>query len=257
MSNAISFSHLVDDVMSRSHRPALPGNISDVSSYANSTIIQVANTGLYKRDLMELMITVTSTQGHYIWQRPRNFRQMQAVRYNVIGPEGFIYPLRREPGRDVDSDGIYYYYYSGDSIVFNGVTQDQIIALAFYTRPRRLPYFADGKRPAYYDLMLDAWVEDENVMVPDPPAGVTEEEFRRGMSANWPILDWYELIAEGTVTKYFNKLGDERAKSTYAVFRELIKDVPRTEIIGHTEFMQLPANTSGVLNSTSQQGAVQ
>ena len=105
--------------------------------------------------------------------------------------------------------------------------------------------------------MLDAWVEDENVMVPDPPAGVTEEEFRRSMSANWPVLDWYELIAEGTVTKYFNKLGDERAKSTYAVFRELIRDVPRTEIIGHTEFMQIPANASSVDVINTQQGATE
>ena len=236
----VSFSDLVDRCAARTNRPvgAAVSHITEsIAVYANSTIRQIANTGLYSVDLIEERVNVTATP--HIWQKPRNFKQMAAVRYNIVTADGIVYPTRREPGKDLNEFDIHYYYYSGDSIIFNGVSVGTEIGIAYYSRPRRFVYYPLAERPVRFN-------EDTGDF--EYLAGINNEadrEIAREKCLNWVIERWFELCQEGVISKIYNQLNDPRGKTVFANFRDLLQDVPANELTGHTETSQLPVNTAG------------
>jgi hypothetical protein len=226
----ISFSDLVRDCIARAHRPATDTPLMNCIAYANATIKNIASTGEYKADLAEAVLTADAIP--YVYVKPRNYRQTLAVSYPQASGADPIYPEPLQPGK-VLLDQNFYYYYSGNTIVFNGVAVGSSVNVAYYTHPKRFVYYPVGEEPAYYDEETESWVYATAYDVDDDT-----REAARDLVSHWVIERWYDLLAEGTLTKLYNHLGDDRSRATFANYKDLLQDVPKGEILGFTEWQQ-------------------
>jgi hypothetical protein len=51
-------------------------------------------------------------------------------------------------------------------------------------------------------------------------SNTVEEALRRDNALNWLVMDWFEVILEGTKTKLFKQYGDERQVASYALYKQ-------------------------------------
>lgn len=217
-----TFSAAVDDVLVRSGRPE---RRADAISYVRQTLreCQVYKKVVFARDLIEDQLTATTDP--YIWDRPSELRILRTVKYSsqydCRGQN--IYPKFLRPGKIQESED--YFYYGGPNYyAFKGVNVGGTIGVGYYSYFKKLPYYAADARPAVFDLNTDSWTY--LTATTD-----VEKEAARALVTNWLLFDWYDLILEGALAKILKTVNDERAPSTFALFKSLQKDLMAGEEI--------------------------
>lgn len=225
MEESQTFSALVDDVVARSGRR---DRLTSIIAYARTTIRECLVLDFFDQNLVEAQITVDAIP--FIWKRPATLRSILAVRtpyYNRRGER--IFGVERKPGMSV-ADDEKYFYLSGDSYVFANVAVGDVLDIAYYEYCAPLVYTADvDARPARYDLTIQDWVYHQ--------AYSASEELKleaREKVSNWLLFYWYELIAEGTLSKVYKLINDEqRMRSSYALYKSAQKDLVAGESVAY------------------------
>lgn len=206
MAEINTFSSLIDEAVVVSGRP---DRLASMASYLRSTIRESQSLALFAHDLVEDEITPTANP--HIWQVPEVFRTLLAVKY-VDTIDGFEdrYPQLIPPGRKQRGiDDLY--YVSGASIVFSGVDPTvDTIKLAYYSYAKALIYYDPSSRPAIYDSET-GWN--------------TTDTAKQELVSNWLLMHWYDLLLEGTLAKVFKITGDQRAVSSFALYKSMQKDL--------------------------------
>lgn len=210
-----TFSAAVDSVIARSQRP---DRRADIIAYVRQTMreCQVFKKIAFARDLIEDQLTATSSP--FIWDRPQELRLLRTVQYGIFGARNAqIYPTFLRPGKKQETEQ-YYYYAGPDYFVFKGVDAGTIVNVAYYAYFKKLPYYAIADRPAVFDLETDNW----NYLT-----ATTDQDkaIARALVSNWLLFDWYDLIVEGGLAKIFKTVGDQRAVSSFALYKSLQNDL--------------------------------
>lgn len=208
-----TFSAAVDDAVSRSGRP---DRKADIISFARVTIREMQVLRFFRNDLTE--DTIIATTDNYVWNYPSNFRIMRTVRYPYFDARGQrIYPQEVLPGeRQKLFD---YFYYSGPGYyVFGGTGIGAQIDVAYYSYLPKLAYYEAADRPARFYLETDAWEYLSN--------GTAEEnEAARNKVTNWLLSNYYDFVVEGTMAKILKVVGDNRAPSSFALYKSYQNDL--------------------------------
>lgn len=206
------FSEAVDDVARRSRRFS---QLADIGDYLNATVRECARLSLFSHDLVEDTLVVDAVP--FVWQRPLNLIGMRAVKY----ADG-SYPDFLRPGR-ILTDRQRYFYSASTYFVFAGAESGSSISVAYYTYPKRLQYYAIAERPATFDFFTEEWT------YLTPPADEAAELIAQAKVSNWLLLRHYEAMKEGTLAKLFKSVGDERAGSTFALYKSMQGDIKTAE----------------------------
>lgn len=203
------YSEIVDAVILRSGRPDLA---LDVQSYVNQTIRQLSAKAFFDKNLVE--DGVTAAADPHTWTRPVRLQRLQTVRY----PSG-LYPEFHRPGRVLRNKS-YYYYAAATYYIFKGCSTGTV-AVAYFQFPKRLEYRAAGiaTRLAIYSQEDETWTYD-----PSLTTDALQLAQRENVS-NWLLLDWYDLVMEGTLAKIFKQVKDtERSATHYSQFMRTISE---------------------------------
>lgn len=213
------FSELVDKVIAVSRRTDL---LIDVVSYMNASIREAHVSAFFARDLVEDQLSVSSSP--FIWSPPRNLRTFRTVKYS----DG-LFPQYMPPGKR-QRDLSRFYYMSGTSFVFAGVTQDELIDVAYYQYPQRFNYYLEAARPAKWDNETETWTYLQGSNYVSALATAEQEETARNKVSNWLLQLWPDIAYEGAYAKVLKRNGDERASSSFALFSAYKKDLIRGEL---------------------------
>lgn len=218
------FSELVDICVARS---GMPNKQADTVAYANQTIRDMQAKQMLGKNFNE-DITVTSSHPH-AWTPPVRFQRIRAAHYPSVNR----YPEFLQPGA-ILVNKIYYFYRSTTVFIFNGHATVETIGLGYYRFQKKLDYFAPGLREAVYDFGDELWAfpiqaADRAKLVAE---GATDTELaifdaaallaqpgHISNASNWLLLDWFELVQEGTLAKIFKLVADtERAATHFSFF---------------------------------------
>jgi len=217
-----TFSQIIDDTIRVSGR----GKVEQtrIAGYARATMRECQVKATFKRDFTEDQITATADP--HIWTVPASFRIMHTVRY-----PNEIYPHFREPGaRQKDFD--FFYYRATDYFAFKGIAATDLIDLAYYSYFMPLVYFEATKRPARYFADLAQWQYlDGNGVYQTTLGTAALDTAAEALVSNWILFSWYDTILEGTIAKVFKINKDERAKSSFALFKSLQQDIILGEVV--------------------------
>lgn len=215
------FSELVDRIVIRSGRP---DKILDITAHANSTLREMQGLALFWRDLIEDQIVPTAGVNSYSWTVPNNFRRLRAVKYSSHGYENQYPPLLR-PGK-VQRGSDVFYYSAGNYFVFSGLggQSNQTVPnidLAYWITPRRFKYYDQPSRPAVYDTEADDWDPAlyNPVLTGTPDQQLAQAEVQQELVANWVLQKYSEFVEEGTLAKILKVVGDDRAGSSFALYK--------------------------------------
>lgn len=212
MTEVNTFSALVDDTIRRTGRPE---KRADIVSYARQSMRECQILGKFRQDMTE--DTLTATGDGYIWTLPNYFREFKSVRYGLYNNrDEMIYPRQAQPSerqRNLE----YFYYLGVDYSVFKGVSVNVKIDVAYFSFFRKLAYYVLASRPATFSL------EDEVWTYLTATTDVTKEA-ARALVTNWMLIDWYDLVLEGTCAKVHKAVGDPRAPSSFALYKSLQND---------------------------------
>lgn len=220
MTEISTFSALVDDVYGRSIRR---DKLADIISYARSSLRECTVLSHFERSNIE--VEEVTTASPHIMQRPSRFRQFTAVEYPIYDGHGNpIHPKLKQPGSYTKTSYDYYYYVSGDSFIFAGLSANVIIKIEYASYFKPLPYYAVADRPAVYSMETESWSYHADYI-----GNQTLQQQARELVTNWLVFDWYDLILEGTIAKLYKSVGDERASSSYALYKQYQKDLLRGE----------------------------
>ena len=216
MAETGTFSALVDDVILRSARR---DRLQDVIAYARSTIRECSVLAVFEQNLVELPIVATTSP--HIWERPALLRNTTAVAYPYFDRRGDPVKVHHRKPSTIKPSDLYYFYHSGNSTIFAGIAIGDTINLAYSAYAPRFHYYADAtERPATFDdetqswAYLDAWDDNEDL-----------KQQAEELVSNWLIFYWYDLIIEGTLTKIFKQVGDERSKASFSQYKSQQKDL--------------------------------
>ena len=217
-----TFSAAVDDCVGRSGRI---DRKADIMSYLRLTLRETQVLAYFFRDLVEDEITGV-TSDPYTWPIPNYFRIMEAVQYPYLldsrGNVIFAKPLTVNK-RMQEED--YYYYGSGNSIVFVGHGLQSgvsvTINVAYFTYFAPLAYFSTtDNRPARY--LIDDETGAEGWEYTDAYSGSDAlNEAAQALVTNWLLERWYQVMVEGALAKLYKTVGDDRQTSTYALYKQL------------------------------------
>ena len=193
-------------------------------SYARASIREAQTEAVFDRDRTETQILATANP--HIWTRPQCFRIMETIEYPLVP----TFPHFQKPGRAQGRDTDYFYYAAANYFVFTQLEVADPINLSYFTYFQPLVYFAVADRPARYFADLAQWKYlDGNGDFVDT-LGTTElDEAAQALVTNWLLFDWYDLVLEGTLAKIFKINGDQRAVSSFALFKSFIKDLLQGE----------------------------
>lgn len=210
-----TMSAAVDAAIQRSGRP---DRRADIISYLRQTLREIQSLAYFERDLIEDQLTANADP--YTWDVPNGFRMMRTVEYpGLFDPQGHtVYPRYMPPGRHLRGHDVYYYR-SGDYYVFAGHGASSgsttSINIAYYRYALPLAYYATvADRPARYFLETESWTY-ATASTDD------EKETARNQVTNWLLFHWYDTVIEGALAKVFKAIGDERAVSTFALYKSL------------------------------------
>lgn len=217
MTEINTFSALVDDAVRRTGRT---DRRADIISYARATIRELQSLRFFRRDMTEDQLTATGDG--YVWTYPTGLRTLRAVRYQIYNGRGeFIYPTLIGPSKKQREED--YYFYGGPGYyVFKGVDNGTLIDVAYYSYLTALPYYESGSRPATYSLEDADW----SYLTASTDA---EKEAARDLVTNWLIFDHYDFVLEGVIAKIFKTTGDERARSSFALYASYKNDLVALE----------------------------
>lgn len=216
-----TFSALVDDVVARSGRK---DRVNDIIAYARTTLRECSVLDFFDQSLVEVQLTADGNP--FLWQRPANLRGILAVRTPYYDRRNSrIFAKEKKPGVDITNIP-YYFYLSGDIFVLVGFTAGDIIDMAYYTYTVPLQYYADvADRPARFNLETNLWEYHAAYTASDE----TKED-ARNLVTNWLLEYWYDLIAEGVLSKLYKLVNDEaRMRMSYALYKSGQKDLKAGE----------------------------
>lgn len=223
------FSELVDTIVSLSGRPDQFANIID---NANTIIRKVHGKALWDRNFKTVEATQLNRDGkcYMRWQRPRDFKVLRTIQ---VGNDYLNY---ERVGRHLQNATDYYYSDGNDFIlVYPNICSATI---GYYRKPQRFIYYKPNERPAKFDLINERWlylVPKSNGQYTDELATDEEMFHAREAVADWLIHEYPDLVKYGTLNLTYTNLGDDQARATYAIFREAIDDLIRTEEFGSTD----------------------
>lgn len=222
MSEQLTFSSLVDSVLAATGRQ---DRLQSIVGFARATIreCQLKGTPSFIRDIVEVEVQPTTTP--FIWDRPKGLRGLRTAVYGLTSEiYDPIYPELIRPGRK-QANKTEYYYESGESFVFAGVDITQTVALAYYSYAPHFVYYKDvADRPATYDEETDVWTYHSSIEATEEAQLVAREKVQ-----HWLLLDWFELIKQGTLGKTFQLNGDERSRPAFALLKSMQSDLIRAE----------------------------
>lgn len=222
MAETATFSALIDEAILRSQRK---DRISDIVSYARSTIRECQVLAFFEQDMIEDQLTVNVLP--YLWDRPIRLRTILAASPDEIFDrrDNQRWFKNIPPGQKI-RDEKYYLYLSGDSFVFTGedLTVGDTINIAYFTYGRKFIYYAAADRPATYDPETETWSYAAAYDI-----DATTRETARELVTNWILFRWYDLILEGTLAKLFKTIGDERSRTAFSLFKSFQNDLTKGE----------------------------
>lgn len=216
MAETSTFSALVDEAIRRTMRR---DRMADIISYARATMRECNVLAQFQQSMVELNLTASASP--HIWERPLTFRQMLICKYPYFDRQNKpVYAKEKNPDLIRPSDQ-HFFYLSGNSFVFSGIEIGDIISLAYFSYFPKLAYYAEiADRPATFEEETNLWsytdAYDDN--------DILKEEARNKVT-NWLLFHWYDLVLEGTVAKLYNVTGDERSRSTFALYKSMQKDL--------------------------------
>lgn len=211
-----TFSAVVDNVLEKTHRL---DRVDDIVSYARATIRECAVKAFFLQDFEEDLLTATIVP--FVWQRPVNVRQMAVVEYPYYTKHGEpIRPKLLQPNERKQSEQ-YWYYMSANSYVFGGIAVDAQIKIGYFVYPKRMQYYPlAADRPARFDQDTESWLYHASYN--DTAA---TQETAREMVSHWLLLNWFDLIVQGTLAKLLHVIQDPRAGTTYSLFKSMQTDL--------------------------------
>jgi len=170
---------------------------------------------------------LTANAAPYEWDRPQRLRNILAAKPNgVTGRRGeSIWFVNKPPGEAKSTDP-YFLYLSGEYVIFSGAdfTSSTIIDIAYLQYSRKFAYYEAASRPATYDDETETWTYHEDYDIDDDT-----RQTARDLVTNWLIFRWYDTLLEGTLAKLFKTVKDERASSTFGLYKSLQKDILKGE----------------------------
>ena len=201
-----TYSAAVDDVIARSGRP---DRKADIIAFVRVTMRELQALRFFRNDLTE--DTLTADAENYVWTYPQEFRILRTVRYPYYDAQGNqVYPREILPGKK-QKDYEYFYYGSAGYYVFAGSSLADQIDVAYYSFVRKLPYYALAERPATFSLEDNKW----SYLINGTDA---EQLAARELTSNWLLFNYYDTVVEGAMAKILKTVGDERARSSFALY---------------------------------------
>jgi hypothetical protein len=221
MPETCTFSALIDESILRSQRR---DRINDLVSYARSTIRECQVLAFFEQDLVEDVLTADAAP--YIWARPVRLRTMLAARPDIVGRRGKRKWFANKPPGNKIADTDFFLYLSGSSFIFTGdeFESGMTIDVAYFTYARKFVYYAEADRPAVYDPETETWTYHASYDIDDATRTTARE-----LVSNWLVEHWYDLILEGMLSKVFKSVGDDRSKSSFALYKQMQKDLLASE----------------------------
>lgn len=217
-----TFSQLIDETIAKAGRGLAAR--SSLVAYARSTMRECQLQAMFEKDRVEDQITATATP--HIWTRPKSFRMMETVYYPAIG----VFPHFKGPGRRQKSDHEYIYYAASNYYIFPDVENGDLIDLSYFNYFTPLVYFEQAERPARYFADLGEWQyldgNGDYVLTLGTDA---LDEAARDLVSNWLLFDYYDVIVEGTLAKIFKTNADQRAVSSFALYKSYQNNVLQGE----------------------------
>jgi len=207
MTEINTYSAAVDDVVSRSGRP---DRKADIIAFVRVTMRELQVLRFFRNDLTE--DTLTADAANYVWTYPQEFRTLRTVRYPRFDAQGkYIYPPELLPGKK-QKDYTDYYYGGPGYYVFAGTSLADSIDVAYYSYTKKLAYYDLAARPATFSLEDDAWSYLTN--------GTDAENIAAQVKvSNWLLFNYYDTIVEGAMAKILKTVGDQRAVSSFALYK--------------------------------------
>lgn len=202
-----TFSAAVDDVILRSGRP---DRKPDIIAFVRVTIRELQALRFFKNDRVEDSLTADAAT--FVWDYPQEFRIIRTVRYPYFDrQQNRLYPPEILPGKK-QKDYTQFYYGGAGYYVFAGLAIADIIDVAYYTFVKKLPYYTVATRPATFDLETDSWSYLTN--------GTDAEKLTaREKTSNWLLFNYYDTVVEGAMAKILKTVGDQRAVSSFALYK--------------------------------------
>lgn len=224
-----TFSQVVDKVVQIGLRP---GRRLDVQAYTRASIRECQVLAVFARDMIEDAFMTDKTEP-FIWKRPAELRILKTLYYKSFN----IWPQYLPPGK-IQRDEDYYYYGGPDYYALAGVHDKEVeVLVAYYAYAPRFTYYDANSRPAYYLIPPEndpnteekwQYLNSQGQYV-DNLATPEEEEAARKKVTNWLLFDWTELIEEGALAKLFKVVNDDRATTSFSLYKSYQKDLLKGE----------------------------
>ena len=218
MSEACTFSALIDDAIARSQRK---DRVNDIVSYARSTIRECQALAFFDQDLIEDSLTVDVLP--FQWSRPLNLRSILAAKPAEVFDRRSkkVWFKRLKPGKQT-RDEDYFLYLSGNTFIFSGeaLAVGDVINVAYFTYARKFVYYDTASRPATFDPETETWTYLASYDTSD-----ANREIAVDLVQNWLLKYWFDLLLEGVLAKLYKTVGDERSKTAYSLYKSQQEDL--------------------------------
>jgi hypothetical protein len=140
------------------------------------------------------------------WLIPLDYREMAAVHYGQMVPQGEFVP-NRPPGKVQEKQSAYWYQ-SGDTIIFSGAYEG--IAIAYYKLSKTFKYYSPDRRlikSGDDDFYLTREPGENNDWFSlDPNNQIHAQRFDNHI--NWVIRDHPHVVLEGLLARLYNIVGN-------------------------------------------------
>jgi len=220
---ATTYSQLVDEILSLSARP---DRTVAIQRFVNQTIRELhsdekGGVFFFDKNLIEDQLTADANSG-FSWTTPAGFQRMQTVRYqgqaDRENPQG-AYAKALRPG--VGQNRVAHFYYRAGKVVYfsgYGLSGD-VIDIAYYQFPKHLAYYESALRPASWDLPTTE-ADGDAAYSYLTATTAAEKVIAEGLSTNWLLEDWDDLVREGSLAKVYKLQADtERAATHFSLYQ--------------------------------------
>ena len=227
------FTEVVAQVVFRSgRRDRLPS----IEAAVNHVITELHGKQAWDNDLIEERVTPTFTSGAnsdnttLIWEEPKYFRRMQAIRCN-----GCCWLTNIKPSA---GQGRYenFYYKTRDCYVLRCYQGISWADLAYYCRSPFLRCYPKGEEPARYDRTTEEWsyLQEDGTYGENAPTtvGVTQDEANEAaerLVGNWILQRWVEVVINGALARLYADIRDDRQRNQWSLYQAGIADMKRDE----------------------------
>ena len=226
------FSEIVDEICAQSNR------VNDrelVIKWANEGIRRVEACHYFTSSLIENELTsasqgvVIKQSNVWVWDRTADVRLIRGVKIN-----NKLFPINAQPG--ISQKSLTNYWYKvGTYFVFVANVPITSIQLAYYSFPPEYKYVPQDNRTLrydrtdrqYYRKLVDILPVQWEVI---PEAELPNYEVAIAALGNWLCRDYKNVIIASGTSSLYAALGDnDRFRSEFAKYKDLLKDVINNE----------------------------